>query len=560
MNDYNENYINAFDEKTYMNYLSNRDLLKHLTESYLKKYDVDSNAEIMDILIKESLDHYVLYKLITDENFINSKEMHNYMLHFCTIYTKSSMELNTNIVFRNPEIRKKITDTHLRRYKDRLTQSSHRDNDQCKTIIDKIQQGMTITQQELDFVCEYIAKYRLPRFNENEILLNFIFGRMKDTNLRFSYQVQDLILSYIPRFYPGLNNVRIVLADTVQNKKQNGPAFSAGIGEFVFFNKDAFKNVNTHSIDDSNVERLKKGNDISFFTIVAFHELTHQIQRKEAKHKQFYSNSGLSYVVHGILNAELQDYKDNHDSDSMEIDANEKGWQKSWEFFNKFYSGPDKKKLLDNCSRNIYASRARRDFAYKKEKDGKYVPYEIYDINNLTNIIIKKPSYINQFPILSIFYQPNGYLDPYFMTKQVFDDTGTSDEFINFFMKNKGIEALKRNLAQNTRQLSSKEVDNLLDNIFNYILNRLRRKNRLQRIISEQRVGEYNNNEELTPEVAEKLWKQEYNSMVECYEKVKELYQLIEALYPEKISRIEDNTIYLNQKFQTIIGLKGPNL
>jgi hypothetical protein len=92
------------------------------------------------------------------------------------------------------------------------------------------------------------------------------------------------------------------------------------MGDFqlIFMNREMFKNADFDSIEDSNKSYKKTGSDFTFMMIVAYHEMTHQLQKVKTKAYNL-TDQGYMYLTHNILNGELCDYRKNHDNDDIEI-------------------------------------------------------------------------------------------------------------------------------------------------------------------------------------------------------------------------------------------------
>ena len=114
-----------------------------------------------------------------------------------------------------------------------------------------------------------------------------------------------------------------------------------------------------------------------------------------------------------IINNQLNDYKRNHDSNEIEIDASEKGWLECARFYEKFIEDANlKKKLTDCCYTNAIKTNHRRLNSIKIDENGQKQEADFYDVQELSNIIINTPSCIERFPMLKTFYKENGELNP----------------------------------------------------------------------------------------------------------------------------------------------------
>ena len=152
---YNEDYILIFNAIEYEEALNNNAKLSKLENAWLNKYTSPNEVKIdvMDVLFKESLDHYVLKMIKHDESFINTKRFINYLNMIIHIYNKNKIEFNTNIVFRDQKIKEKIFDKYFN--KKTLESYIMQKNSYCDELIERINkinngaQNINITQQEL---------------------------------------------------------------------------------------------------------------------------------------------------------------------------------------------------------------------------------------------------------------------------------------------------------------------------------------------------------------------------------------------------------------------------
>ena len=559
MINYKSDYISTFSEIEYKKALNDIDILNNISYQYNNRYDDNTTIEATTMLFKESLDHYILKQLTTNPSFLNSKEMETYVKYIINIYNNNITEFNTNIVFINEDIRKKIISKYIPEKKDLIEQNYKKVNDKWDNIIIKINNNQKIRQDELDYVTECMSNIKLEELKEEHtILIKFIYGKMKNTELIFSKKVQDYIVSIFPFYYAkcnnnaSLKNIRYVFSNTDNYRPIKGPGHSSGKKNYIALNREFFKNIDNKSIEDSKVERLKSGKDITFFTIVCFHEITHQLQRNKSK-ISFIDNNGLSNIIHTITNQELKDYKYNHDSDSIEIDANKIGWETCESFYCEYYSGKEKEQLLSNCYKNSKTSMHRRLFAYKKNNNNEYIPQEEYDINQLCKIIKKSPNYLEEYKMLKCFFSKNGDLKPSLLLNYDLYTEDNCMEFVNHFFRTNGIEKMIEYI--NKTKLDKTDITHLLNNIYNYISNKINAYKKLEYTINHKNSGEYNNNEEFSEEVARKLSKKHHNDALSSYKKSIPLLKLINDKYPEQTNYInfiietlnKDLTIYLNK-------------
>ncbi len=549
MKEYNEEYIACFSEDKYKNILQDNNVLNlliPLINKYTNKYDGNCKIDGEDIIFKESLDHYILKQLQENPSFINTVEMRNYAEFIARIYRENSIEVNTNVVLKNEKYRNLIIDKYLKDRKQSLNMDYNfqKNNAILKNIFEKMERNYTITQQEVDFAAEFIAKSRNKNLEENKIFLKYVFGQMKNTDLKFSCRIQDAVLSYLPFYYSNnlVSNTRYTLCDTYQGRELNGPGFSCG--PVVVFNKNYFQNVNLKSIEDSNKERLVSGNDITFFMIVAFHEITHSLQMINAK-STVLNDSGLGYIFHSILTKDLNDYSYNHNSDIIEIEANKQGWDECRNFYSIFYSGPDKETLNRNCYVNSITSKLRRLFSSKKDSKDNYYSYEEYDMNNLSSILIKNPKYIEEYPMLREIFSENGQFKlDFLLNNDLYTNENCMMVLDNFFLTN-GVTSMSKYLDRN--KLSDDKISHLITNINYYILRRLDARDDLNYVIRHKSFGQYRHIKELSEEKAQEIGNYHYKKGLEAYKKAIPLLEKIKKLYSKESYYVDDTIKRINR-------------
>ena len=306
------------------------------------------------------------------------------------------------------------------------------------------------------------------------------------------------------------------------------------------------------SIEDSKVERKRMGTDFTFFMIVMFHELTHQVQRKRSK-LNYFDNQGLARIIMIILNNQYSDYECNHDTTEIEIDANEQGWKKCEEFYSKFYGGLNKDELLRNCYVNVHTSKARRTFALKKDANNMIYTAEMYDIEKLTECIKKNPAYLDEYPMLRKFYTERG-LRYGFLGDSDMSNKSVGLAFINYFFEKNGIPGLIKII--NSRKITDKEATNVVRNIFYYIRNNLHSIDGLKYITDRMSYGEYKNHEEFNIDVSNKLRIAYLKKAIIYLKKSLPLLEIISKEYPKTIDEIK----YYIKEMQNRITTKTDEL
>ena len=162
---YNETFIKEFNESDYLKTLSTMENMEAVRNIARDQYTDKSNA--FYLAYKESLDHYVLKRLMTDPKFIDSPEFRNYICYALSVSNDKSLratdqyrvypELITNPVFRNDEIRRQIFEKHLNQ-KQREGYERHRAY--SKKIVDyvfeEMKQNHRLTPDLINIAADYI--------------------------------------------------------------------------------------------------------------------------------------------------------------------------------------------------------------------------------------------------------------------------------------------------------------------------------------------------------------------------------------------------------------------
>ena len=501
---YNTTYINDFPEQLYQAYLNNPKELTEVERNYLLQYKKGSNA--VALAFKESLDHYVLMKLATDNNYINSKEFYNYINYIMHVFEQKkfvvndktfNLELNTNIVFRDEKLRNKI---FQRFYPEKLATSlnSYIKNNESilNNIIQRIEKRKKISQKEIDFLSDYIYSSRNFTDDKATKLVEYIFNEIDESSgIKTSVEILGAVTSYFTQCYTKddkVKNSRTFIADF--DNRSNDLAHSSGNRKYCYFNRSGFLSTSLISDSSLNKSRTFENRDLYFLMMVSFHELTHEYQKNLAKESKC-TSGGMSFIVRKVLNDNLEGYTKasqgnkksiseycvNHDSSEFEIQADEEAWRQCKSFIAKhcrnyaYYHQKDSKKAMDRemqCQENEKEIRARRAFSLKEDKDGAKMHYALYDVKKIVDIVGHNPKVISQYPMLKKYLDDEGRLK----ISVLFSENITSTDIVGLDVDDSGLEFAtymldyesKRILKTiETRNLSPQQIDNLMLNIYN---------------------------------------------------------------------------------------------
>ncbi|MDE5888519.1 MAG: hypothetical protein K2H20_00710, partial [Bacilli bacterium] len=466
---YNPIYINDYDEKFYKRYLNNANELRNLMQEYLNQYSDESNSFML--AFKESLDHYVLKQIVkSNGSYINSVEFHNYINYIMQVskYKITTLdgiqfntELTSNIVFRNPQIRTMIFNKYYNEpaitfFEDNITKTKSK----LTNIYRKMKNREKISQEELNFICDYIYSSRDFSNDIGRTCAEYIFNEITpDSNIKASVQLLGAITSYFTQCFKkdkDVKNSRVFIA--AQDYKSSDLAHKSGTRRYCYFNKKYFSRISL--LEDKSLNKGRTyGKDLYYLMMVAFHELTHEHQHLEkAKNKN--SSSAMAYIVKDVLNRNLSgqpvinnkgdlvnqtEYMINHDSTEYEIQADEESWKECQNFIAEhcrqyaYKHNLDSQKALEReskCYKNQQEIRARRAFSFKKAQDGKLLYYALYDIKNLASIVKTNPQILNSYPVLKLYFSKNGEID----VSILFSTNITSKDSTGLDLDNAGLE------------------------------------------------------------------------------------------------------------------------
>ena len=463
---YNKTYIKDFEEKKYYEFLSNPNKLKNIEETYLNQYTYRSDASWL--AFKESLDHFVYMQLSIDPKFIDSKYFENYYKCITSIASKKAIkekeeiyypEFLTNIVLRDANLRKKINQKFLpSSTSNNIEYAIEKYKRRLHSIYNKILKGEKISQFELNLYSDYLYSSRDFSNKKGENFAKYLFNNIKQQdNYKTTPCIIGAISSYFTQEYQldeEVKNSRFFVANYDFAKKVT-LAHSSGNKRYCVFARDIIDNISLYNCSSLFKSRTSKNIDLYWIMMVSFHELTHQHQKLEMLRENL-SSSGLCYGIRQVFNKYMpkietqeeciKDYKVNHNSDEIEIQADEEGWRQSRKFIKKYINEnnlkiitPDGKKYnkWSLAITNERAIEARRTFSLKKNIQTKQLKYYAeFDLENLEKIMKAHPEEIEKVPIL----------------KNVFDEHGNfkiREIFTSNLAKNSEEDVISRNSSHN---------------------------------------------------------------------------------------------------------------
>ncbi len=469
---YNEEFISCFDNKVYFDILRDKNKLKQIANNYLYRYYQNINISGEDLAIKESLDHFMLKSFLNNPKIVSRIEFQNYIEYLNYILSHNPLEMSTNPFLQQKDIDLKnlLNSPNFNLYI--LNRNS--ENNEINQLNEKIKNNQDLTQKELNKLCAYYGTKRINTKEYNN-LINYIFTALpKRSDLIASYEVQNAILTYLPFAYPKFEDsmnfepttIRVFFTDILANQQFNSPGCSLGNKDIAVMNRKMFSNLDFKSFKNSEYPYLKRGNDFSFYMIVAFHEFTHQLQSYKSKQDAF-SDQGVLSAIKVVLNYSLCDYGRNHDSDDIEIDATKVGWEACQKFYIQHYFGPGKEMLLRNCVTNMRSTKGRTINSLKEDELGNYLERGDYDVSRMNRTIKNNPNLLNIFPCLKAIYKSDGSFDYNFFTKESIWNTETGCMYLKYMILN-DYENFSRFVSLKRNKF---EQNNLVKNLYQGVKN-----------------------------------------------------------------------------------------
>ena len=434
---YKQEYIDTFGENEILKTMNNYQVLDRVFNSYVNQFDPNKKTTCDDLLMKESIDHFVTKKILEDSTFTQSYVFKNYckkMNEVCNTFTINNIYVEPlcNNVFKN-----KMTQSVMRRYIN-FNYDIVKNRDYCgqyfESVRYKIEKGERVSQKQLDSLCACVVLNNHCDSDRNKQLFRYILRDMKKyPELKIKNEELSLVTSMVPQYYGfGITNelykeTRIKLGDILDsNGNSDVNAFFRGNNKCVYVGKKLAEKCTSLEKGSIYTHRDVRGlSDIYSLIFVICHELSHYRQLNLSQEKKFDSH-GYAYSVNKINNNVYNDYKNaNHDSDEIEINADELGWRFTGIILSRLTGDKEFSKICDN---NELASCIRRTFSRKKNSTQKYQKemfYGKYDIEATRDAIRQCPDYVyNSHPQLKIVFKKNGEFNFKCLTENRFVDLG----------------------------------------------------------------------------------------------------------------------------------------
>ena len=160
-----------------------------------------------------------------------------------------------------------------------------------------------------------------------------------------------------------------------------------------------------------------------------------------------------------LLNSVEQDYGVNHDTDEIEIDADENAWKECTYFVGRFL---ENKELSEKCSRNAKAVHCRRAFSVKTDKNNRKRRYMDYDVEMLSKSIRNNPGILKEYKNLSQIFNEDGTIKIDFLFEKIIARTNSGREFCNYILNTVPLNLLEDKINSGT--FNMKQIEILFEN------------------------------------------------------------------------------------------------
>lgn len=481
---YNQSYIDDFEntdfkkeKRVYSELLNNPKLLKKLGEEYSKKYGPDADA--FRLALKESLDHYVAKKLSEGKQYINTPEFRNYANYLTQIIKNTTaqignsqiyLELSTNVVFEY------LDDESINKIWPGSTLKKHIEYNSkiIKSLMEKIENGDKIADDEVKLLSRYFDNKKQQDDKDYKKYISYIFKNLK--SLKSSPELISSILSYLPMYYrEQVENSRAFLAaydSPFMNKKRPiNWAHSSSILDYTCFQYDKFKDVKLDSYKSADTSRGFEEKDILFLLFVEFHELSHQRQKIQMNNEN--SMDATAYEAQKFLNEIFKDYmfdksrnfEGNHDSDEIEIDADERGWRKCHSFVLDMFERNDEQLIIARkCSKNEKSVNCRRAFSVKQNPETRaHYRYMDYDMVQLQEAVRRNPEKLKMYPHIVKFISGDGRIKVDSLFEHQITLSPFGREVANYVLNHAPVQLFMDKI--NSKKYSVSQVKTMLENL-----------------------------------------------------------------------------------------------
>ena len=403
-------------------------------------------------------------RIAHDKRFTKSEEFKNYAQYLKRIVQQNKEKYMETTLYIEPSINivfNYLDEETLNKIYPNNVLKTHREYNQkiYDRIFKKLEENSMVTSEELSLASIYLDNVKDFKSGRYETYMHYVFSHLD--SIKATPELVSAILSFLPNYYKeGAENARTFMGSKDQGSPINW-AHSNGLYSYTCFEYVRFNSIKLNSSASVNKSRTFQENDLIFLIFVENHELSHQRQRGQKNNDK--SFEGAAYELNQMLRKVFNDYASNHDSDEIEIDADERGWKKTRQFVSRYYKGKDKEELMTKCFKNAQAINCRRSFSVKIDPvTQKAYRYIDYDIKRLIEAIKINSKSLQQHPHLAAILTSSGQINIDFLFKNVITPTPAGREFCNFILNNIPEQVVID--AVNSGKYDAKQVNNLIEN------------------------------------------------------------------------------------------------
>ena len=443
---YNQSYIDVFPIEKYESTLSSKEKLSKVRTDY--SYRFNNQADAYYLAFKESLDHYVYKKILENPNFVNSEQFRNYFSYVLDLLSDSKVEINgviyykeltDNIIFRSGIVKDTIFFRIKQEMVDNIKKYRSSNINLLKRILESMKKHENLSYDDISFIAEYIYSNQDANQDVMDTYIEYMLNYLPK-NMRPNVPIIGAMVTCYCKKYSNDERVQANTRAFIAYY-DHGAKFSFAHSKhdyrYITFHRNVAFSTDLYSSKSMLSQRSLNNIDLYWIMWVTFHELTHQHQYEDID-RGLLSSSALSMTICDVLEkympksdgGKTTDYHMNHDSDEIEMQADEEGWREARKFIHKYVNRSnrtfidhegveqDKWGLAMSNEREVCL---RRTFSLKKDIDtenreynlndnektlGTY--YAIYDIKNLIRIVKEHPSTIQKFPLLGYLFTKDG--------------------------------------------------------------------------------------------------------------------------------------------------------
>lgn len=501
-------------------FLEHSENLKWLSGQYLGQYQENAQTSGYHLLMKGALDRFVVERLKADPSFTDTEAFQNYARYTVRLARNKVFRPTSNVAYypefaTNPALKDRQTRHAIltKIYppdKARAAETTyHRETAHYFQALEftkqKLESGQKLSQKRMDFVGDYLYQSRNFENPIAKTYAEYIFNKLDhQSQIKPSTPMLGALANYFAASYTEdadvRNNSRIVIANWNGPKHKVNVGASLGDGMGCVMEQNHFLKMSLISDESMTVSRTNRHNDLYRFMMISFHELTHDHQ-KAAFARGEKSTSAMAHILNQVLRhgqnscypktnsdgtiSDTNYYKENHDCDEIEIQADEEAWRQVRAFLVKHEKDygerhHDQKitqrfwQHRQQCIANESAVRMRRTFTRKVGSTGEQLPYIQFDIENLCYEVAQNGQLIDKYPLLREYVDQAGNLRPSVLFDHRVGKSDTdgydarNDDFgtevgTYMLMENREVAHILQTIEQ--QPLSKNQLDNLKFNL-----------------------------------------------------------------------------------------------